>query len=443
LTDTSDLAPASPDSVEKRAIASVAWRLLPLIVISYCVAYIDRANIAFASLTMNKDLNFSPYLYGWGAGIFFFGYFLFEIPSNIMLERVGARLWIARIMLTWAFFSAATAFVTGPASFITIRFLLGAAEAGFFPGMILYLTYWFPARYRGRVISTLFLAQPIANGLASSASGMILELDGLLHLRGWQWIFILEALPAVILAGLVLKIMTDRPAAASWLRPDEKAWLIAELEGERDALAKPDHARAWKTVLDPRVLVLSLIYFFGVTANYGITFFLPQIIKGTGLSNMMTGFVGAIPYIFGMLSLLVFGWSSDRSNERRWHLIAGSVIGCAGLVWAGWSGSSFYALAGLSLAVIGMYGSRVAFWPLPSQFLTGVAAASGIAMINATGNLGGYVGPFVIGWIKDSTGSFENGLYFLAACSLGAGIVTYLAIRPESSVKAQAVGATL
>jgi len=416
-------------AIERRTIAKVSWRLLPLVALAYCIAYIDRSNISVAALTMNKDLGFSAYLYGWGAGIFFFGYFLFEIPSNLILEKIGARIWIARIMITWGIISGLTAFVTGTTSFLIIRFLLGAAEAGFFPGMILYLTYWFPAQYRGRVISTLFIAQPVANAIASSGSAAILGMDGLLGLKGWQWIFIIEAIPAVVLGLFILRIMTDRPAHAEWLADDERGWLQTRLDNENRAIERDGHMTWTKALSDPRVMALSMIYLGSVTANYGIVFFMPQIVKGLGLSDMMTGFVSSGPYIVGTIGLLAWGWSSDRNKERRWHLITASTLGAAGLAFAAWSGASYWALLGMSMATAGIYGSRAAFWPMPSLFLTGTAAAGAIAMINAIGNLGGYIGPFVVGWIKDSTKSFEAGLYFLAACSLMAAIITFFAAR--------------
>jgi ACS family tartrate transporter-like MFS transporter len=416
-------------AIERRTIARVSWRLLPLVALAYCIAYIDRSNISVAALTMNKDLGFSAYLYGWGAGIFFFGYFLFEIPSNLILEKIGARIWIARIMITWGIISGLTAFITGATSFLIIRFLLGAAEAGFFPGMILYLTYWFPAQYRGRVISTLFIAQPVANAVASSGSAAILGMDGVLGLRGWQWIFIIEAIPAVLLGLFILRVMTDRPARAEWLADDERDWLQTRLENENREIERSGHMTWTKALSDPRVVALSLIYLGSVTANYGIVFFMPQIVKGLGLSDMMTGFVSSGPYIVGTIGLLAWGWSSDRNKERRWHLITASTLGAAGLAFAAWSGASYWALLGMSAATAGIYGSRAAFWPMPSLFLTGTAAAGAIAMINAIGNLGGYIGPFVVGWIRDSTKSFEAGLYFLAACSLMSAVICFFAAR--------------
>jgi ACS family tartrate transporter-like MFS transporter len=429
-------------AVGPRTIAKISWRLLPLVALAYCIAYIDRSNISFAALTMNKDLGFSAYIYGWGAGIFFFGYFLFEIPSNLILEKVGARIWIARIMITWGIISGLTAFVTGPASFLIIRFLLGVAEAGFFPGMILYFTYWFPAAYRGRVISTLFVAQPVANAVASIASGAILGMDGILGLKGWQWIFILEAIPAVLLGMVVFKAMTDKPAHAEWLDEEERSWLQARLEQEKREVESGGHLTLMKALADPRVAALSLIYLMSVTANYGIVFFMPQIIKGIGLSNLMTGFASSVPYIIGTIGLIAWRWSSDRNQERRWHLIAASSLGALGLAFAGWSGASWWALLGMSAATIGIYGSRTAFWPMPSLFLTGAAAAGAIAQINAIGNLGGYFGPFIVGWIKDATNSFQAGLYFLAACSLMAAVIAFFAARaagdPAASARANA-----
>ena len=432
----------STQTIERRTIAKVSWRLLPLVALAYCIAYIDRSNISFAALTMNKDLGFSAYIYGWGAGIFFFGYFLFEIPSNLVLEKIGARIWIARIMITWGIISALTAFVTGPWSFLTVRFLLGAAEAGFFPGMILYFTYWFPAQYRGRVISTLFVAQPVANALASIVSAAILEMDGILGIKGWQWIFIIEAIPAVILGLFIFRVMTDKPSRADWLAEDEKNWLQARIEGENREVESAGRLTLMRALGDPRVVALSMIYLMSVTANYGIVFFMPQIIKGIGLSNMMTGLVSSVPYIIGTIGLIAWGWSSDRNKERRWHLIVASTLGAVGLAFAGWSGASYWALLGMSAATVGIYGSRAAFWPMPSIFLTGTAAAGAIALINATGNLGGYFGPFIVGWIKDSTKSFEAGLYFLAACSLMAAIITFFAARaagdPAATARANA-----
>jgi MFS transporter, ACS family, tartrate transporter len=348
-------------------------------------------------------------------------------------------------MITWGIISGLTAFVTGPTSFLVIRFLLGAAEAGFFPGMILYFTYWFPSEYRGRVISTLFIAQPVANAVASIVSAAILGMDGMLGIKGWQWIFIIEALPAVLLGLVIFRVMTDRPARADWLAAEEKTWLQMRIDGENRQVESAGRLTLMRALADPRVLALSAIYLMSVTANYGIVFFMPQIIKGIGLTNMMTGVMSSVPYIIGTIGLIAWGWSSDRNRERRWHLIVASTVGALGLAFAAWSGASYWALIGMSAATVGIYGSRAAFWPMPSMFLTGTAAAGAIALINATGNLGGYFGPFIVGWIKDSTNSFEAGLYFLAACSLSCAVLTFFAARaagdPAAIARANAAAA--
>jgi MFS transporter, ACS family, tartrate transporter len=414
---------------QRRTILKISWRLLPLVVLSYLMAYIDRTNVAFAALTMNPDLGITAYMYGLGAGIFFLGYALFEVPSNLILEKVGARRWIARIMLTWGIISGLMAFAQGPYSFLVLRFLLGVAEAGFFPGIILYFTYWFPRQYRGRVISTLYLAVPISNVVASVVSGAILEMDGILGFRGWQWVFMLEALPAILLAFVVWRHLTERPAAARWLNDDEKRWLESTLAEERRSVDGGNELSLRQALTDKRVLVLSMIYLTSVTASYGIVFFLPQLVKDLGNSNLMTGLLTAIPYTIGVIGLVLWGHSSDRRNERRWHLIVAMTVAGIGLVGAAWLRDSYWALAAMSVAVVGLYGSRPSFWPMPSLFLTGAAAAAGIALINSIGNLGGYVGPFIVGWIRDSTKSFEMGLYFLAGCALLSALITFVWVR--------------
>lgn len=422
--------------LQRRTIVKVWWRLLPLVIVSYLVAYIDRTNIAVAALTMNKDLGFSAYLFGWGAGIFFLGYAVFEVPSNMVLHKVGARRWIARIMVSWGIVSGMMAFVQGPISFLTLRFLLGVAEAGFFPGMILYLTYWFPARYRARVISSLFVAVPVANGIASVISGAILEMDGIWGLKGWQWVFIIEALPAILLAFVVLRYMTDRPAAAAWLRDDERAWLQGELDAERASVESRHKLNLMQSLTDPRVLILSFIYFTSATASYGLAFFLPQIVKGLGSqSNFMTGVLSGIPYFIGVIGLLAFGYSSDRMQERRWHLIVSSSLAGIGFLGMAMVGLSYWALVFTSIVTIGIYGSRPSFWSMPSTFLTGTAAAAGIALINSIGNLGGHFGPTMVGWFRDSSSSFETALYFLSGCAFASAFATLLA---RSATGAQA-----
>jgi len=420
--------PLSPEQ-QLNTIKKAAWRLLPLMVASYLVAYIDRSNVSFAALTMNKDIGLSAYWYGWGAGIFFIGYALCEVPSNMVLQRTSARLWIARIMVTWGVISAAMALVQGPTSFLVLRFMLGVAEAGFFPGILFYLTRWFPAMWRARAIAILYLAVPVSNAVASVISSAILEMNGTLGLRGWQWVFILEALPAILLAFGVLRWMTERPAEASWLTRAERDWLEGEIAAERSLTQAHGVRGLWRAVGDTRVLLLTAIYTTGVTASYGVVFFMPQIVKGLGLSNLATGLVTAIPYVFGTISLVLWGISSDRRNERRWHLIVSTGLVAVGLGLAGLTSHSYWAVVAMALAAIGIYGSRPSFWPIPSTILTGAEAAIGLAFINSIGNLGGYVGPLVVGTIKDKTGSFEMALYFLSACALLSTIISLAAVR--------------
>jgi ACS family tartrate transporter-like MFS transporter len=295
--------------------------------------------------------------------------------------------------------------------------------------MIFYLTLWFPAAYRARAISILYIAVPASNAVASVASGAILEMDGILGLSGWKWVFIIEAIPAVLLAFAVVRWMSEQPSQATWLDENERRWLVAELAAERHKVESGGRLSMLQALTDWRVLTLSAIYLTGVTASYGVVFFLPQIIKGLGLSNMVTGLVTAIPYVMGTIGLLAWGYSSDRRNERRWHLIVSTALAAIGLVLAGWFSHSFVAVAAMCVATVGIYGSRPSFWPMPSIFLTGAAAAVGMALINSIGNLGGYFGPMIVGWIKDSTKSFEMALYFLAGCALLSTVITFLALR--------------
>lgn len=421
---------ALPD-IERRTIAKVSWRLLPLIVVIYFVAYMDRTNVGFASFGLNREFGFSATVYGWGAGIFFLGYVIFEVPSNVLLERAGARIWIARIMVTWGLVAGGMAFISGPVSFLLMRFLLGVAEAGFFPGMILYFTYWFPRRYRARVVAALFLAVPGSNAVTALISGALLQLDGLLGLYGWQWLFLIEAVPSILLAFAVLGLMTDRPAQATWLALEERLWLGGALAAERQGTVKAHgHFTLRRALTDRRVLALGVIYFSIGTATYGITFFLPPILKSLTLTDWETGLATAIPYVVGTVGMIAWSWSSDRRNERRWHFVIAALVAALGLIVSAPLLGSLWALTAMSLATIGLYGSKPAFWAMPGEFLSGPAAAGGIALINAIGNLGGFVGPYVLGWLKDATGTYEAGLYFLAACALASATITFFSVRP-------------
>jgi ACS family tartrate transporter-like MFS transporter len=422
-----------PSELERKTMAKISGRLLPLVIAIYFVAYIDRTNVGFAALSMNHDLGLSSAVFGWGAGIFFLGYFLFEVPSNLMLHRIGARVWICRIMLTWGLVSGATAFAVGPSSFVALRFLLGAAEAGFFPGIILYFTFWYPASYRARVISLFYIAAPLANAASAAVSATILKLDGVGGIAGWKWIFIIEAIPAILLAFVVLRWMTDGPEAAGWLNAEERQWLREKLDGERAAIEKKGRLTLFRALTDPRTLVLALIYFTLTISSYGIVFFLPQIVKHFGFSNLKTGLITAIPYVLGTIGMVLLGYSSDRRNERRWHLIGAALAAAAGLLCVGLCSNPYCAMAGMALATVGLWGSRPVFWPLPSAFLLGSSAAGAIGFINGVGNLGGFAGPYIVGLIKDATGSFSWALYFLAGSSLLAAVITFVFVRFDNA----------
>jgi MFS transporter, ACS family, tartrate transporter len=439
--------PMNP-TLETTTMRKVYTRLLPFSVLCMFVCYLDRVNVGFAALTMNKDLGLSAYFFGLGAGAFYGGYCLFEVPSNLVLERVGARFWLARIMITWGLFSGAMALASGPISFVVLRFMLGAAEAGFFPGILFYFHSWFPMRHRGRMISWFTVATPISVALGGPISTGLLGLNGVFGLRGWQWIFIVEAIPAIILGFVLLIYLRDRPSQADWLTDEEKEWLATELTHERREVERVRTYTLFQSLTDFRVLALAVIYFGIVTASVGLVIFVPQIIKQMGVSNLQTGFLTMIPYLVGTISMIVWGHVCDRMRERRWNLVIACLVGAVGLIVAGMLGRSFWALAAMCLATIGFYGSKGPFWPLPSTFLTGTAAAAGMTLINSVGNLGGFFGPFIVGWIKDSTGRFDNGLYALAGFMLLAAVVTVIGVQaprrsgaPNLGVGASAGGA--
>lgn len=414
---------------ERRVMRKVAFRIVPFVMLLYFIAYIDRVNIGFAALTMNKDLGLSPAVFGFGAGIFFWGYFLFEVPSNLILDKVGARIWIARVMITWGLVSAAMAFVWDPMSFYVLRFLLGAAEAGFFPGIILYLSFWFPARRRAAITSLFMAAVPISVVLGSPLSGALLEMHGLGGLKGWQWLFVLEAVPAVILGIVVLFYMTDKPEEATWLADDERAWLVAEINAEHAKTSALGHRGIWRGLADIRVLALAFVYFGTSAGLYTLGIWAPQIIKGFGLSNLEVGFVNAIPPTVAVIAMYLWSWHSDHRNERTWHVVIACLVAATGLALAGVSNTVTVVVTALTLVNIGISAAKPPLWSMPTLFLTGPAAAAGIATINSIGNLGGFVGPAMIGWIRDQTGSFAGGLYFVAGLLVLSAALTLLLSR--------------
>ena len=425
-------------TIEQRTMRKVYWRILPFTGLLYLICYIDRVNVGFAALTMRGDLGLSQAAFGLGAGTaFFIGYFILEVPSNVILDKVGARLWIARIMITWGLASGATALATGPWSFYLVRFCLGLAEAGFFPGMVLFFTYWFPTVHRGRIIAGFMTAIPISIAIGAPVSTTLLELNGFLGLAGWKWMYICEAVPAVLLGIFVLFFLTDRPEQAKWLTPEEKAWLAGELARERRQVESVRTYSLWESFYNPRVLALAAIYFGVAAASVGLVMFLAQIVKELGLSNLMTGYAAAIPYIIGTVGMVVLGYITDKTRERRWNCFVACMIAVAGLVIAGMTLGSWWSLAGLSIATVGFYGMKPSFWPMPSLFLTGAAAAAGIAWINAVGNLAGTITPFVVGWTKDMTGSFAGGLYALAGFALLSALVTLFALPNDREAAAE------
>jgi MFS transporter, ACS family, tartrate transporter len=490
-------------AIENSAMRKIYLRLLPFAVLSYILAYIDRINVSFAGLTMRGDLKLSATEFGFALGTFFLGYFLFEVPSNVIMEKVGARLWIARIMITWGIFAGLMALVYDTTSFSIVRFLLGVAEAGFFPGMLLYFTYWFPRRHHARIVSGFLVGLPIAVALGAPISTALLGLEGLFGLKGWQIMYIAEAIPTIVIGILTLFVLTDRPEQAMFLTPEERRWITAKIASERPPKEERKFGvgrvlvlslmyviitvatlgllyytpqittwlsgqfggvppvvivlipyifgtigllvwgriadrNLWKAMINAKVLLLAVNYFGIVTASLGMLYFIPQIIKSLGnFSNMEVGWLTMIPYICGGIGMIVWGRVSDSMNERRWNLLAACVLSTAGLFLAGYMMGTWWALVGMSVAAVGFYGSKGPFFAMPPMFLSGTAlAGAGFAWINSIGNLGGTVGPYYVGYMKDLTGNFAGGLYGLALLSLIAAIVCAFSLhipQPEQA----------
>ena len=426
--------------LETRTTGKVMWRLMPILFVCYFVAYLDRVNVGFAKLQMNSALGLSEASYGLGAGLFFIAYFLLEVPSNLALARFGARLWIARIMFTWGLISALFAFIrpisasTGVAPdwvFFILRFMLGIAEAGFFPGVIFFLTLWFPSVYRARVVSLFMLAIPFSSIVGAPLSGALLNVTGA-SLDGWQWLFIIEAVPSLLMAAVIIFYLTDRPEQATWLQADEKAWLTTRIDGETSKKQAVEHLSIGKAITDPRVLLCAFMYFCLNAASYGVAFFLPTIVKGFGASNFETGLLAALPFVFGAVGMVLLGRSSDRTLRRREHVCGAMILACVGLVGAGLSTSPVMVLGMLCLSQIGVSAMPPLFWPIPGAFLTGVSAAAGIATINSIGNLSGFAGPYMMGYLKDATGSFTAGLILLGLTALAGAIATMtMRVNPQ------------
>jgi len=409
---------AADSSLERRTIRKITWRLIPFLMLLYFVAFLDRINVGFAALTMNQEIGLTPETFGIGSGIFFLGYFLFEVPSTIILHKVGARFWIGRVMITWGLVSIAMAFTRGPISFYVLRFLLGLAEAGFFPGIILYISYWFPAGHRSVVTAWFMAAAPIAGFIGSPLSGALMQMHGLAGLHDWQWLFLLEGAPAVLLGFVTFRVLSDRPAKAAWLADEERSWLEEAMARENQALRGRTHS-AWRALGDWKVLVLSLAYFGTSAGLYTIGFWAPLIVKGFGFSSMTVGWLVAIPNLVAVAGMVLWSRNSDRTGERYWHAALACVIAAAGMAIVGAAGSSaVLAILGLSLTAFGVSAAKPPLWCLPTMFFAGTGAAASIGLINSLGTLGGFAGPWMIGSSDQASGHFTRGLYLVGGTLL-------------------------
>jgi ACS family tartrate transporter-like MFS transporter len=423
-------------AVDRRVLRKATVRLVPLLVLLYLVNYLDRVNVGFAALTMNADLGLSSAAYGLGAGLFFVGYFFFEVPSNVILHRVGARLWIARIMITWGLVASATAFVQGELTFYLVRVLLGVAEAGFFPGVLLYLTYWFPRPQRAKIVALTFRAVPLASVIGSPLSTLLIKHgEGLLGFdAGWRAMFFLEGLPALALGVAVLVWLPSRPRSARWLTEAESTALEQHLAAE-DAQEVGAEVPMREALTNPRVIALSLVYFGIVFGLYVLAFFLPQVITGfqkqfgTTFSLTEVGLVTAVPYAFAAVAMVLWARHSDRTGERAWHVAGPAFLGAVAIAAALYMRNPLMVMVCITVCAIGVYAAIPVFWQLPNSLLAGVGAAAGIALINSFGNLSGFLGPYMTGWLQDLTGSFRTGLWVVAVLMVVAGLIA-LRFRP-------------
>ena len=410
------------DPQQEAVLKKIAWRVVPFLTLAYVVNYLDRTNIGVASLTMNKDLGITATQYGFGAGIFFLGYTIFEIPSNLVLYSVGARRWIARIMITWGAVSVATAWVYDANSYYLARFALGVAEAGFFPGVAYYFAAWFPTQYRTRMLAWFLVAIPLSSVIGGPISGLLLEMNGVLGFLGWQWLFIVEGLPAVILGFVTMYVLADRPETAPWLNDKERRILADMLAAEHRERPKSSLLAA---LGDTRVVMLAVIQFGFTLGSYGIGVFLPQIIKGFGLTNLASSFLSAVPYVFASVAMLWWSWHVDRTGKKIGNLTIALVIGMIGLAASVMTGNLFLGLTAMTVALVGITSARAIFWPIPTRFLSGVGAAAGLAFINSIGTIGGFAGPYLMGWLRDHTGSFEAGLLAMSGILLAAALLAF------------------
>ena len=421
--------PSAPDRLESAVVSRLMWRLMPFLFLLYIVAYLDRINVGFGILQMRGQLGLNDRVYGRAAGIFFAGYFLFQLPSNLLLEKVGVRRWISVIMVLWGVVSCLMIFIRGPMSFYAMRFLLGAAEAGFFPGIILYMKRWFPAKARARAVAWFMTANPLAGVIGSPVSGALLGLHGR-GLNGWQWMFIIEGLPAILLGAVVFLTLSDWPAEAHWLDPKQRAWLLEVLERERRLEAAVPQSSFWFVLLSGRMWLLSIVYFGVSTTMYGVTLWLPSVIRSfSELSYLWTGVIAIFPFLATVLVMVLVGVLSDRNGERRWHTAVPAFIAAAGLALAGYGNSTLIVVTGLALGMAFAEGMVGPFWALATSSMAGLSAAAGIAMINSLANLGGFFGPDIIGFFRGANGGFRGGLMAISATVALSGFIALVAGR--------------
>jgi MFS transporter, ACS family, tartrate transporter len=422
----------------KRVIAHVTRRLIPFAFLCYVVAYVDRVNVGFAAQALQRDLNLSDTAYGFGAGLFFLGYCLFEVPSNLILERVGARRWIARIMIVWGFVSMATMFVTGQKSFYAARVLLGLAEAGFFPGFVLYLTYWIPAADRARTNALFMMAAPVSIIVGAPVSEALLSLNGSLGLHGWQWLFLVEGIPAVVLGILALRVLTDRPEQARWLPDADRAWLTRTMDEEHARRTHVGHVSLRRTMSSGRLWLLCAVYFLNTSVTYGIFLWLPKMLReASGATGFSLSTMTAIPFTAALVAMVLVGRHSDKTGERKFHVAACALTAAAGLLLAVASQHSIWLLVlSFTLSQMGQRSVMSVFWAIPPIFLGGTGAAAGIALINALGNLGGWAGPSMMGWLRDATGGYVGGLLVLTVVLVAEAVIVSLLHLPRSAVRA-------
>jgi MFS transporter, ACS family, tartrate transporter len=420
---------SASERLESAIVSRLMWRLMPFLFLLYIVAYLDRINVGFAILQMREQLGLSDRAYGHAAGIFFAGYFFFQLPSNLALEKIGVRRWISGLMIAWGVISCLMIFIRGPVSFYVLRFLLGAAEAGFFPGMILYMKRWFPARARARAVAWFMSANPIAGIVGSPVSGALLNIHGV-GLAGWQWMFLMEGMPAILLGAVVFSTLTDRPGEAAWLKDEERTWLLDTLAREADAEAKKTNSESTsfvKVLLSPRIWMLSLVYFGVPTVMYGVTFWLPTVIRLlSGLSYVMTGVVAMIPFVVTVIAMVLVGVHSDRTGERRWHTAIPAFCAAVALAAAAYSRSPALVVAGLSLGMASAESMVGPLWAMATSRMSGLSAAAGIAVINSLANLGGYFGPDIIGFFRTANGGFRGGLLAIGAAVAVSGVTALI-----------------